>query len=376
MEPEGIHQTGDCSTANRITTPSVRSLPSMRKLKRALRLFVALTLIGLVFVMYRASFAASLAGLRSFQFPYLLLAGALMVFDWVASGARIHVFTSRIQPGVSYRACVRANLANIFLGGMTPSQTGGGPAQVYVLYKEGMPLLDAVVVSFLGGFLGTAMFLLLAGLFATVFFDPVSVDPRLGYAIRASIAVFGAVVLLAVIGLVDPRPLQRGVRWLCARVPPLGRRLERRGGDVAVVNLTERYHLMMRYFLSRGKRALISGFVLTCFIYLNKFAIAWVVLKGLGVDARFWEVMYAQLVLFLFFYFAPSPGAAGFAEISAPAVMRSIIPPGYEGAFVLLWRLFTLFLGLVVGALITVRTIYRERVSEPGSAIDISNTTR
>ena len=81
-------------------------------------------------------------------------------------------------------------------------------------------------------------------------------------------------------------------------------------------------------------------------------------------------------MLFLFFYFAPSPGAAGFAEISAPAVMRSIIPPGYEGAFVLLWRLFTLFLGLVVGALITVRTIYRERVSEPGSAIDISNTTR
>ena len=163
---------------------------------------------------------------------------------------------------------------------------------------------------------------------------------------------------------------------MCARVPPLGRRLERRGADVTVANLTERYHRMMRYFVSRGKRVLISGFVLTCFIYLNKFAIAWVVLKGLGVDARFWEVMYAQLVLFLFFYFAPSPGAAGFAEISAPAIMRSIIPPGHEGAFVLLWRLFTLFVGLIVGALITVRTIYRERLNETSSVIDISTTTR
>ena len=110
-------------------------------------------------------------------------------------------------------------------------------------------------------------------------------------------------------------------------------------------------------------------------VFFNKFVIAWVVLRGLGVEANFWEVVYAQLVLILIFYFAPSPGAAGVAEVSTAEVMKGIIPVGFEGAFVVLWRLFTLFISLSIGAVVTIRALYHDRTAAPKSVIDYRNSS-
>lgn len=346
------------------------ALPSWQKVRKGLRIFVVLTVLGLVFVLYRSSFSASIEHLRAFQWKYLVLVTAMMVFDWVAAGTRIWVFASKLQPGISWLGCVRAALANIFLGGVTPSQTGGGPGQIYVLYKEGMPVFDAIVVSFLGGFLCTAIFLPACGLAVTLLFDPVSVDFRLQYFVKGTSIALGLIVLIAVIGLVNPAALQRALRRIIGWIPPLERRLERNGGIVAMSTVVERYHHMMKYFLVRGKLTFVGGFIITAMIYFNKFIIAWVVLRGLGVEADFVEVVYSQIVLILIFYFAPSPGASGVAEVSTAEVMKGIIPLGYEGAFVILWRLFTLFISVAVGALVTIRVLYRGRADSGKAVID------
>jgi hypothetical protein len=346
------------------------SVPTRARIRRGFRIFAVLTILGLVFVLYRSSFSGSVEHLRNFRWSYLLLAASMAVFDWFTAGLRIWVFASRLQPGVRLAGCIRAALANIFLGGVTPSQTGGGPGQIYVLYKEGMPVFDATVVSFLGAFLGTAVVLPLCGLLAILFVDPVSIDFRLQYLVKGAIVTFGLIVLVAVAGLIDPRPVRRGLRWVIARIPPLCRWLDRRGTLPAVLDLVDRYHHMMRFFLRRARLVFVAGFALTGLIYLNKFTIAWVVLRGLGVSADFWEVLYSQLVLILIFYFAPSPGAAGVAEISTAEVMKGLLPPGYEGAFVLLWRFFTLFFSLAVGAVVTIRAIYTCRADAGRSVID------
>jgi uncharacterized protein (TIRG00374 family) len=351
-------------------TEAGRPLPSWPKVRRGIRVFLVLTVIGLVIVLYRASFTASIRHLQAFRWPFLLLAVAMMVFDWIAAGARIWVFASRLQPGISYRGCIRAGMANIFLGGVTPSQTGGGAGQIYVLYKEGMPAFDAMVVSFLGGFLCTAIFLPTCGLVVTLMFDPVTIDFRLQYLVKGTIVALGLIVVLAFVSLIDPRAVQRGTRRLIGWVPPLNRWLERKGVVDIMMELVDRYHQMMKYFLTRAKLAFVFGFLLTVMIYLNKFIIAWVVLRGLGITADFWEVVYSQLVLILIFYFAPSPGASGVAEVSTTEVMKGIIPAGFEGAFVLVWRMFTLFISVAIGALVTIRSLYRDRVDAGESVID------
>ena len=56
-----------------------------------------------------------------------------------------------------------------------------------------------------------------------------------------------------------------------------------------------------------------------------------------------------------------SSGAAGLAEVSAAEVMKGVVPIACMGAYVLLWRLFTLLIGLAAGAVVMVRCLYRER---------------
>ncbi len=337
------------------------SLPEASKIRKGVRLFLALTAIGLIFVLYRSSFAGSINSLSGFRWQYLLLALTLVLFDWLLGGLRIYVFASRLQPGISFVGCIRAGLANIFMGGITPSQTGGGPGQIYVLYKEGLPVFDAMVVSFLGAFLGTVLFLPLCSLFFLVLFEPVAVDFRLQYLLKGSFTIFMFFIALAVAGLATPGFLKRSVRFVAGLIPPINRWLERKGYlDIADV-LVDRYNTMMKYFLREGKSALVIGFILSAAIYINKFTIAWVVLRGLGIDTPYLEVIYTQLVLIMIFYFAPSPGAAGLAEISAAEVMKGIVPAECIGAYVLLWRLFTLLIGIAAGALVMVRYLYRGR---------------
>ena len=336
-------------------------LPAASKIRKGVRLFLTLTAIGLVFVLYRSSFAGSINSLSGFRWQFLLLALSLVLFDWLLAGLRIYVFASRLQPGISFVGCIRAGLANIFMGGITPSQTGGGPGQIYVLYKEGMPVFDAMVVSFLGAFLGTVLFLPLCSLFFLVFFDPVVVDFRLQYLLQGSFAIFAFFIALAGAGLVSPGFVKRATRSVAGLIPPLNRWLERMAYLNAADELVDRYNRMMKYFLRKGKSAFVIGFILSAAIYINKFTIAWVVLRGLGIDAPYLEVIYTQLILIMIFYFAPSPGAAGLAEISAAAVMKGIVPAEFVGAYVLLWRLFTLLIGLAAGAFVMVRYVYRGR---------------
>ena len=337
------------------------STPSMTKVRQGLRLFFALTVVGLVFVLYRSSFARSLESLNGFRLQFLLLALALVLLDWFLAGLRIYVFAVRLQPGISLIGCVRAGLANIFMGGVTPSQTGGGPGQIYVLYKEGMPVFDAMVVSFLGAFLGTVLFLPLCSLLFLVFFESVSVDSRLQYLLSGSFAIFMFFIVLAAAGLVNPGFVKRSTRFVAGLIPSLKRWLERRGYLDVADELVDRYNMMMKYFLRKGKLSFVTGFFLSAAIYINKFTIAWVVLKGMGITAPYLDVIYTQLVLIMIFYFAPSPGAAGVAEISAAEVMKGIVPPECIGAYVLLWRLFTLLIGLVAGALVIVHSLNRDR---------------
>jgi uncharacterized protein (TIRG00374 family) len=337
------------------------SAPSMTGVKRGLRLFAVLTILGLAFVLYRSSFEAGIESLSGFSWRYLLLAVALVILDWLLAGMRIYVFAVRLQRGVSLPGCIRAGLANIFMGGVTPSQTGGGPGQIYVLYKEGMPVFEAMVVSFLGAFLGTVLFLPLCSLLFLALFEPVTVDLRFNYMLMVSLVIFLLIIALAVAGLAAPGAVKRGVRAVAGLAPPLRRRLDRKGYLEITEELVDRYNRMMRYFLGRGRITLLAGFALSAAIYINKFSIAWVILRGMGMGAPYLEVIYTQLLLIMIFYFAPSPGAAGIAEISAAGVMKGIVPAKYIGAYLILWRLFTLLIGLAAGAAVMVRYIYRDR---------------
>ncbi len=339
------------------------NIVSRSKIMKGVKLFIALTAVGILFILYRSSFSGTLAHLRNFDLTVLAAIVGLVLFDWFISGVRVYIFAVKVHPDIPFAGCIRANLANIFMGGVTPSQTGGGAGQVYILYKEGMGAMDATISSFLS-FVSTALFLPTCGIFVIAFVKPNFQNVTLQYLSSYTLLLFSLILAAVAISLVDPALFERTVRKLAGIIPVLRRKFVESSAFNTFIKTFRRYHNLMLYFLKDGLHFLIAGFFLTAVMFFNKFVIAFLVIRGLGIRANFWEVIYLQLILILVFYFAPTPGSSGVAEVSTAFVMGQIIPKGQTGVFVILWRFFTLFVGMIAGGYVLARYLLKRERGE------------
>ena len=84
---------------------------------------------------------------------------------------------------------------------------------------------------------------------------------------------------------------------------------------------------------------------------------AYVVLKGIGLDPDFFKVVSVQVLLIFLIYFCPTPGASFLAETSTAALMSLLIPSHLVSGFLLLWQFFTTYFGVIGGGIILMRVI-------------------
>lgn len=326
---------------------SILSIP-VQRIKTGAKLFIAFSLVGFFVLFQRSSIGDSIRHLREFDLRYLVLGLGLVALDWLISGTRILIFARKLYRPITFGACWRSCLVHVFLAGVTPSQTGGAAAQVYVLYAEGMSALGATVVCFVGGFITTVIILLVGA--ALLIVTPDVLSPELRTLSMISFGVYVLILVAILLTLTHPGQFKHVARWILTRIPRLRRALERRHVVERVFSTVDRYHELMTEFLKRGKLIFMAGLALTALIYLNKFFIGWVVLRGLGIEADLVQVLLLQIIPLLVFYFSPTPGSSGLAEVTTMAVMSPVIPASYQAIYVILWRFFTLVINMIIGA--------------------------
>lgn len=342
---------------------------SFTKIKKGIIVFGVLTIAGIAFVFKRSSVIESINHLLDFNIFYLVLGCGLVLFDWNVAAARIYIFAVKVYKDISYMGCLRAGLANIFMGGVTPSQTGGGIGQIYVLCKEGMPVVDATVVSFLS-FLSTIVILPVCAIAINLFAKPEHENFTLEIVSSLTLFLFGIILLMVILSLINPKKFESGVQTLL-RLSPITRKwLDKKGALNSLMRMVNDYHDLMVNYLKNEKKVVAGGFILTAILYFNKFVIGYLVLKGLGIDAPFWEIIYLQLLIILSIYFFFTPGASGGAEYFVVLVMADIgnvLPVDYAGAYTILWRSFTLYTGMLAGSFVLLRLFLKNnRDTESG----------
>ncbi len=322
---------------------TILSIP-VKRIRLGAQLFIAFSLIAYFILFQRSSIGESIHHLRNFDLRYFALALGLVVVDWVISGTRILLFARKVHSSIDFGACWRSCLVHVFLAGVTPSQTGGAAAQVYVLYAEGMRVIDSTVVLFVGGFI-TTVIVLLAGA-TMLLLHPQMIAPELRVLSIISFGVYVLILVVIVLTLIRPDGFKRVLGWLLRRIP----RVRNTNAVGRMSSMVDRYHDLMTGFFLRGKLVFTLGLVLTALIYVNKFLIGWVVVRGLGLHADVGQVLYLQIIPMLVFYFSPTPGSSGLAEVSTMAAMAPVVPASYQAVYVLLWRFFTLVINMIIGA--------------------------
>jgi uncharacterized protein (TIRG00374 family) len=351
---------GDGASGNGRARGASRPTPegglSRRKLVRGSITFSILTAIGLIVL---TAATGGFEALSQATLKPLILAAAVAVamVEFGVASLRYHAFVRRVRPGTPFSLSLRGMFANRFAASVTPSQTGGGPALLYIFQRSGISVgegLSILVVNFV--LTMTAM--LAASIWAILYLGSRlslgSAESLLGYAVVAA----AAMLALVVVALIRPDAIIRRLDALRARMRS-GRRIDRL--IRLLVDGLAKYRSTARLLIRRSPAALSQAAVLTVVLFAAKYFLAWLIVLGLGIEASVLTVFAVHALLHFIVYLAPSPGGSGVAEIGTGALMAIVLPAALLGPFTLLYRALLVYLPAVGGAAVLFSALRRQR---------------
>lgn len=356
-----ISQTGESAALN---TEYLAKRISGRKIRKGLLIFIFLTIIALTILFIRTHSEGAIEAFRNYDTEFLFLTGVLVIFDILLGAFRNHIFMKKLDPGVEFMTSLRANLANTFAGAITPSQGGGGPAQFYVYHRKGASIGQAVFVAAFN-YLST-LIVFISGTVLALFLLSGTYGGRYTGIILLCFVIFFMEFVLLAFALARPElfvlVLGRFTDWFSGKFSRMGSRLRRITGRVTLE--VDSFRDSSRLFFSSCKMMIPLSLVLTLILYLNKYVIAYLVVRGLGISCNFMTVITIQAVLMCIIYFSPSPGGSGIAELSIAALMSTVVPESMLGVYSLLQRFFLLYVPVTLGSIVIfyeLRVVSRHR---------------
>jgi uncharacterized protein (TIRG00374 family) len=309
------------------------------------------------------------------QWKYLLLMLICLPIDALACGLRIRVVCRVFQTGASFWTCLKAECANLGVSMLTPSQSGGGFGQIYMLSRGGINVGTALTISLIT-FLGSMASLLCVGLYS-LFILHIS---YVGLFLSGAIGLFTLLLVMLILSVIWPGlfryavvKIDRALRHICNSVRSFYTgRLSGRDAIVqkpdqmgrlaaTLVNLIYIYQKDARRFLKRGKARFGLVCLLSIVFIISRCLMAFFCLRFLGVKgSSLGHILELQLALIFLIYFAPTPGGSAIAESASLAIMAGIVPVGFAPYYNLLWRSSTLYIPAIAGLLWIMQAIMQD----------------
>lgn len=330
-----------------------------RVLRRGFELFVLASLVGLgALLLYGKNFNTLGAAIPRIQWGWVLAGLGLATLDWLGGGARLWVLAREIHPNPPFKGLVLAGGMGAWAAYLTPMQAGNGPMTVYTMRRYGIPVPLALPL-LLMTFLATTAFFGIAGPLAIFFGAGHSLGEHgvvLGISLYdlflASLGIFVAGFVLLVLTVLWPRGPHLLVRAMTRFVGRRSTRVKNRLDQIEA-GIDQAHEAMQRFNTPRGWFAILMATVISGPSHANKLLAGYVALRAIGIEAPFVDVLLLQtLISFLLYFFAPTPGGSGIAELLSAAVMSIYVPRPLTALYTMIWRLTTTYFTVAFGSLV------------------------
>ena len=310
-----------------------------------------LTIASVAAIFFYSHTDDTIKALSNLQMKYILICFGMVFTDLMLGSWRNHIFIRKLKPGLSHWVSFKANVANMFMGAVTPFHSGAGPGQLYVYNRHGVKLLDGFIVSLIN--MGaTLLFMPLAGLFAIWAMNNQLDSGLVPALLKYGFTVFSVFLFVFLLAFWKPLWIGSVLIRACAlmgRLLPARKERLANWGNVSYENILK-YQQICKKLLTDHPLLFPLGLLITSMLYMNKYAMQYVILLGLGIHTDFLQIVSIQILIQFMIYFAPSPGGSGFAEAGIAVLFSRIIPPVILPVFTLLQRSFLLFFPALIGA--------------------------
>ena len=304
--------------------------------------------------------------LTHISYKYIAICFLMLVVDLMLGSWRNHIYIQKLAPKVSHWVSFRANVANMFMGAVTPAHGGAGPAQIFVYTSNGVPFIDSFAVSLIN--MGaTLIFMPLAGFVAILLMDTTEVGSLVPAMLKYGFGFFLVFLLAFLLAFWKPLWVGEMIRKIAnglAKIFVTRKEKLTKWADNSFQSISK-YQQTCSVIIQRHPFLFPLSLVITTALYMNKYCLQWVILLGLGVNANLVQVISIQILIQFMIYFAPSPGGSGFAEMFIASLFGKIVPAALLPIFTLLQRSFLLFFPALVGAYVVLNLLRKQTIKKP-----------
>jgi uncharacterized protein (TIRG00374 family) len=327
--------------------------------------FALITVVTIAAVFFYTNTGDTVKALSHISCKYIAICFVMLFVDLMLGSWRNHIYIRKMAPGVSHWVSFRANVANMFMGAVTPAHGGAGPAQIFVYTSNGVTFVDSFAVTLIN--LGaTLIFMPLAGFVAIMLMDTTEVGSIVPAMLKYGFSFFLLFLLAFLLAFWKPLLVGNIIKKIAtglSKVFPKRKDKLEKWADNSFQSISK-YQQSCSLILSKNPLLFPLSLVITTLLYLNKYCMQWVILLGLGVNANLVQVISIQVLIQFMIYFAPTPGGSGFAEGFISTLFGKIVPAALIPIFTLMQRSFLLFFPALVGACVVINLLRKQTMKK------------
>lgn len=268
--------------------------------------FALITIITIAAIFFYNNTGNTIQALKSINPGYIFLCFIMLFVDLMLGSWRNHIFIRKLKPGLSHWISFKANVANMFMGAVTPAHRGAGPAQIYIYMSNGVTFIDAFAVSLIN--MGaTLIFMPLAGLLAIVLMNNGYVGGIVPSLLRYSFSFFTLFLVAFLFAFWKPLWVGSLIKRLSKFLAGIFTNRKKKllvWGQKSFDNIAQ-YQESCSILLKKHPLLFPLALLITTILYLNKYVLQYVILLGLGVHADIVQVISIQILIQFMIYFAP-----------------------------------------------------------------------
>jgi uncharacterized protein (TIRG00374 family) len=297
---------------------------------KGLRIFLFITFLSITLILVFTVSKETKEELKLISPLFIVLTVLSTFLGYLFNIWRLRYIIKALGKELSWSGAFYYTMGGLFLGGVTPLQMGGVPLQLYICRRENITIPEASAAIFTRGLLSAFVLPFLAPFiyYYRVYFTSGIMQGIVKY--LSILYGLAALLFIFVIARTD---------WLTKKFK-----------SKFFKGVIEFKRVFRKEFVKR-KKPFFKAYLLTAISLSFYFLIAFLLLRGLGVNASFIKATVLQVILTYGLAFMPTPGASGLAEGSAYGLFRDLVPKSILGVYVVLWRFFTSYLGMIIGGI-------------------------
>lgn len=288
--------------------------------------------------------------IRSADMLLLAYAFLLMLVFFVCEGVNIGSGLDLAGRKVPFSHMLKYSAAGFFFSSITPSSSGGQPAQLVLMHRDGIGMHKGILALILELVSFQTSVVLISALSFALFHSSICRESALLYAAGITLNASVLVLLAAVVFSGKSRRTVAGIAVFFA-----GK--HRRD----ILKWIARYNMSVKLLKGR-KSVLLRMIAVSCIQLLSLFSVTYIVYLALGMSGEEYFLLAGlQSIVFASVSALPLPGGAGAAEGGFALMFSDVFPADSMGAAIILSRVMTFIVPVIfTGSVLGISTVCRK----------------